>query len=315
MTGYANGYVAYPQSGPFAISAFTYSPLSAVGYFGGFGNASYGTAIDGAGDIVGYFLNASSLYNGLYIPNGPDATLMPITGDLHSYAEGISPDGTRIVGYSTSSSSVSHATTWTPSQTTGTDFGSLGGANSYAFGVNDTGQVVGKSQNSSGVYHAFATDFPAQINPQTDDLGSQAGSSGDSLANAINGFNQIVGMTKTTSGPEKPFYKNGKADTSWRLPVMTTPFNTGDFGAALAVNDRGQMVGYANTNAQGTSYRAFIWIPNNPFFGLKDLNLFLTGSQTSQWVLVQATGINDAGRIVGHGLYFGVPTAFMLYPN
>jgi len=36
-----------------------------------------------------------------------------------------------------------------------TDLGSLGGTTSYAYGINNSGQVVGEAMTSSGDYYAF----------------------------------------------------------------------------------------------------------------------------------------------------------------
>lgn len=93
------------------------------------------------------------------------------------------------------------------------------------------------------------------------------------------------------------------------------PSLQGDQGAVQGMNSRGQMVGDANTGIGSGTYHAFLWTPNNPYLGLADLNRFLTPAQQSQWVLNGATGINDAGDIVGYGTYNGQTTAFVLHPN
>ncbi len=66
------------------------------------------------------------------------------------------------------------------------DLGTLGGNCSYANGINDKGQVVGKSYTSSGKSHAFL-----YTNGSMTDLGTLGGKS--SYANGINNKGQVVG--------------------------------------------------------------------------------------------------------------------------
>ncbi len=53
-----------------------------------------------------------------------------------------------------------------------TDLGTLGGSDSYAYGINDSGQIVGGSYTSSGDYHAFL-----YANGAMADLGTLGGDS------------------------------------------------------------------------------------------------------------------------------------------
>jgi probable HAF family extracellular repeat protein len=73
------------------------------------------------------------------------------------------------------------------------DLGTLGGARSIAYGINDLGQVVGMSLNAAGKERAFLWDGTSMIN-----LGTLGGTA--SRAYAINRAGRIVGESKTTSG-------------------------------------------------------------------------------------------------------------------
>ena len=90
------------------------------------------------------------------------------------------------------------------------DLGNLGGGNSYARGINKSGQVVGDSGTASGEFHAFRTAPNSPINPETDDLGTLGGRSvtvgGDisSSANDINESGQVVGFSRTAGTPQVP---------------------------------------------------------------------------------------------------------------
>src|SRR5690242_20059080 len=65
------------------------------------------------------------------------------------------------------------------------DLGSLGGGDSVAFGINNSGQVAGSSSGIGGT-HAFRTAPNKPINPTTDDLGI-------GVAHDINVSGQVVG--------------------------------------------------------------------------------------------------------------------------
>ncbi len=324
--GIATGYGTDTTYGTTAFGAAppAYAPDS-IGYNVFRKTPSYGQAIDPFMDVVGYYLN-SSHYTGFDydLRVGSLLTLesFDTTNYPDAYAYALSPDGDRVVGASVSPDGRKEATAWTTTNIAtiaSAGLGTLGG-NSIAYGVNNSGRVVGASQpQAGGVYHAFFSVYGSKIQP-ADDLGSEAGAAGSSTAYAINGFNQLAGKTQTTTGINRPFYKNYSmalqtTETTWRLPSpMPTSIN-GDDGAVLGMNTRGQMVGTANTGIGSSTHHAFIWTPNNPWFGLKDLNSLLSPTQQSQWVLSGATGINDAGDIVGYGTYNGQTTAFVLHPQ
>lgn len=73
---------------------------------------------------------------------------------------------------------------------------------------------------------------------------------------------------------------------------------------AYDINNHDQIVGTSNG-------RAFRWIPQA---GLEDLNSLLDVSGAG-WTLLSASAINDAGQIVGFGLYNGELRAFLLTPT
>ena len=70
----------------------------------------------------------------------------------------------------------------------------------------------------------------------------------------------------------------------------------GAYSFANAINDAGQVVGYAQTTDNAV-YHATLWSGATA----PDLNSFLDASTVSAgWVLENATGINDQGWIVGN---------------
>ncbi len=74
-----------------------------------------------------------------------------------------------------------------------TYIGSLGGADAYAYAMNDRGQVVGDSAAGSGEWHGFLWEKGTMT-----DLGTLGGTW--STTRAINASGQVVGVSTTASG-------------------------------------------------------------------------------------------------------------------
>ncbi len=78
-----------------------------------------------------------------------------LPGGNESYANGVSADGTVVVGWATNTSGQRRAFRWVQGQGM-QDLGTLGGNESYANGVSADGTVVvGWAQNANGIYRAF----------------------------------------------------------------------------------------------------------------------------------------------------------------
>ena len=115
-------------------------------------------------------------------------------------------------------------------------------------------------------------------------------------ASSINGKGEIVGI-----GTDYRMYllSGGRRTDLGRL--------AGGVGNVLDLNDVGQVVGWAPDESNVS--RAFIYQDGK----LTDLNSL--ANKPSEWILAQATGINNKGVIVGYG-YNGTNTehAFVLKP-
>jgi probable HAF family extracellular repeat protein len=80
----------------------------------------------------------------------------------------------------------------------------------------------------------------------------------------------------------------------------------GQDSEALAVNSRGQIVGWSGF--PDALPRAFLWQEGV----MLDLNGLIPAN--SGWLLMRATGINDEGQIVGEGFWNGLRRVFLLTP-
>lgn len=127
-----------------------------------------------------------------------------------------------VVGRSTvdPQNTILHATLWQRGQVI--DLGTLGGQSSYAFAINDHGQIVGTSQVPNGDNHAFRWQRGVMT-----DLGGIS-------ASGINERGDIVGTAV-------PF---NNRPVLWRGGQMTTlPMPAGAvFGGAGDINERGQVL-------------------------------------------------------------------------
>jgi probable HAF family extracellular repeat protein len=133
----------------------------------------------------------------------PNVCARPVTWDLSTgssaivplpagatcgTAYGIGPTGIVVGGFSTPQGE--HAFAWDPAGGTPLDLGTLGGAQSRAYGVNRQGHIVGWGTLSDGTRHAFVWDPAPQ---RMIDLGAWRGDV-TSEARAINDADQVVGM-------------------------------------------------------------------------------------------------------------------------
>jgi hypothetical protein len=248
-----------------------------------------------------------------------------------SAAFGISPGGGVVVGYTLDSAGAYKPFRWT--QQTGLQ--QIGTAGGHPFGVgfdaNDAGVVVGDSFPSHinfGPHLAFRWD---PVNG-TQSLGVPGASSSSALG--VNSAGAVVGwFLPAAGGNGKAFiwtpsagaqtlagledvgslardisdagYVTGSAESKpmlWRGALLSAdlglPQDYSLAGAGNAVNDYGDVVGYAQ---DGSSNRAILWPMGRAAINLDtwlDQQLPDVGAN---WTLLEAYGVTNGGLIVGYG--------------
>jgi len=173
-----------------------------------------------------------------------------------------------------------------------TDVGDLGGGESRAYGLNASGQVVGRSLaiiESHYLWRAFLYSGGAPL-----DLGALGGD--ESSAWDINDAGDVVGWASNSTGWARPFlYRDGA------LTEVDVGFG-GSTGVAYAINDSDQVVGVAGRKYTLLQYdHAFRWTDANqdavPDAGEVLELLALNGQTTST---SYARDVNEAGQVVGY---------------
>lgn len=151
--------------------------------------------------------------------------------------------------------------------------GTLGGANSFATGINSSGVIVGSSSTTSGQFHAFVFR-----NGTMTDLGTFGGVS--STAEDINSSGDIVGTFEPTPGAPPHGYL-------LRAGVFVDLGVLGSSSIARGISNSGLIVG---EGGGATFTHAVLWDYNR---SLVDLGA-LPGSNFSS-----AFSVNSGGTIVG----------------
>lgn len=190
-----------------------------------------------------------------------------------------------------------------------TDLGTLGGTDTRAWSINDSGEVVGSSKYSPFNSHAFRWAGGVLT-----DLGTINGPMGS--ATGINNNGQVVGWASVDSTYQHAFLLNPGG-------AMVDLGSPGQYSSANAINNLGQVVGSAGSNAflrqangamvdlgmlpGATSSTAYAINNNSQVVGTSGWTAFIwnNGVMTNLGTLGGAkescaTGINDAGIVVGN---------------
>lgn len=237
-----------------------------------------------------------------------------------------------------------HAALWTRGRLT--DLGTLAGPNSYGWGINDAGAVVGDAETtvlnpSTGLPRERPTAWLWGI---AHDLGTLGGTNG--IAVGINNDGQIVGSSAVA----------GDAATHCTLWERGAVTDLGTLGGSFCtgawINDRGQVVGYSLTAGDST-FHAIEWqhgqltdlgvLPGDvasQAYQITSSGLIIGGSGSAQsathagvwrndvfldlntlisadsgWQLALANAINARGQITGWGWINGAQHAYLLTPR
>ena len=156
------------------------------------------------------------------------------------------------------------------------NLGDLDGLPTKAYGINNSGQVVG----SAGGKYGGAAFLWDNINGMQDIVGLSAAAS-------INNYGQIAGRTGGPSDFRAMLWENGTITDLGSLPNYSPISWTTD------INELGQVVGASTSNYGGGPRHAFLWDNTN---GMQDLGSIHPADLVHAYAI---NNLNNLGQVVG----------------
>jgi probable HAF family extracellular repeat protein len=297
-------------------------------------SSSVAWGINANGDVVGWSTGPNGTRGFVYSNLLKMVALPGLPNRPRSLARDINDAGDIVGSANAGGTDVGHAVIWKGG--IAQDLGTLGGAFSEGWGINNIGQAVGTAGTSDGKVHGFVYtpgNPLADLTPNSD----------QGAATDINDAGQITGY-KTAFGGYHAFRWNGSFLDLGVLPGFAHSFGwainlsgqvagssttasgnserlirftdgsglqdlggSGEHNTAWGINASGLVVG-----CRGQSLKRAVRYTNT--LGLQELNALIDPSLG--WVLLCAHDVNDAGQIVGYGFnnYTGLTHAVRLQP-
>lgn len=304
-------------------------------------SSDYGEALNNGGDVAGYVTSPGLISEAILWTAGGGYDLLGTLGGAISYAFAVN-DGNVVVGRSEVGAGTQTRPFRNPPGGAMESLGTLGGDFGTAYDINNSGVITGVSSNGS-VGRAFIWEEGVGIS----EIGNFT-MAGASTGYGINSAGHVAGVGTTAAGNMHAFFWDGMSFTDLETIAM------GESSVAMAINDSDTVVGLGALDEFGSTYGAFIWTSMGGIVKLDELFAYDTRAMDinndgdvvgwswidgagnsravlwedggsivnlndridpmSGWLLMNATGINNAGQIVGVGEIDDQSRAFLLTP-
>jgi probable HAF family extracellular repeat protein len=256
-----------------------------LGMISTYGSKAY--CINDSGSAVGRSDASNTIASGFIWSAGNGMqTLLPLGGQTKAWA--INNSGEIAGQYN------SHAVLWSSAIASPTDLGDIGGSTSFAYGINNTGQVVGWADREaySGyentIYHAFvySNGTMHDIGTLATDQGYYLG--GYSLAYGANSSGRVVGVANTIGWYYHAFVWDA---TNGMTDLGTNPNHSEQEGYAVAINESGSVIaGCSKVTDTLESY---------PLLWLNSSTTSVLVSTLTAFPYAEFYSVNDNGQVVG----------------
>jgi probable HAF family extracellular repeat protein len=316
----------------FGAAHYQVIPLQDAGF------GSNAVDINSGGQIVGqYYLGDGTYHAALWSPNSSMLDLGVLPGQYMSSAKAINNSGQVIGSSQPVDGNPPRAFLW-QSGPGMTDIGAAAGLSSAPSAIDDNGRVVGNASPDGFLASTLGFSYTAATGMT---LVTLPDFSVDGVF-AANDHGQMVFSSNSITNHTQFFYSPGQSPLAITLPVGLP------YGAAMAMNNSGFVVGFMASPYESLSVHAYIWnaatglvdmtpaddagaIPtdindagqvvgfgNFPFLyedeTLFDLGTLLDSSGTG-WTFLRPEAINNLGQIAGYGNFNGQVQAFLMTPT
>ena len=269
-----------------ALAVPTYTAI-ALGTLGG--TFSYGSAINGSGEVTGNAYTTGNAAEHAFLYSGGGMTDLGTLGGTTSAGYGINGSG-EVTGFSYTTGNVAqHAFLYSGGGMT--DLGTLGGTYSAGYGINDSGEMAGYAYTTgNAATHAFLYSGGGMT-----DLGTLGGT--NSFGYGINDSGEVTGNAYTTgNAAEHAFLYSGGGMTDLGTLGGTT-------SAGYGINGSGEVTGFSYTTGN-VAQHAFLYSGG----GMTDLGT-LGGANSFGW------GVNGIGEVAGMAYNAGNAQRAFLYDS